>query len=54
MKNGIKIMGCAVVVAVATLPVWSDGGKKGVDARPYISINQEDVVKALKDNGFDV
>ena len=54
MKNGVKIMGCAVVVAVVTLPVWSEGDKKGVDARPYISINQEDVVNMTDNRTVDL
>ena len=40
----IKWMLVAAVVSAATAPAWAEDDEKGEDTRPYVSINQEDIV----------
>ena len=40
----VRWMMCAVAAAAMVGPAWSEDDEKGEDARPYVSINQEDIV----------
>lgn len=40
----IKWILCAAAVSAMAVPLWAEDDEKGEDARPYVSINQEDVV----------
>jgi len=44
MMNEIKWMLVAAAVSAVAVPAWADDDEKGEDTRPYVSINQEDVV----------
>lgn len=44
MMKEIKWMLLVVAVSAMVVPVWADDDEKGEDTRPYVSINQEDVV----------
>ena len=45
MTKAIKWMLCAAAASAAVLPTFgADDDEKGEDTRPYVSINQEDIV----------
>ena len=52
MMRIVKLMFCAAVVSAAALPVCgADDDEKGEDTRPYVSINQEDVLNKTDNRG---
>ena len=44
MMNKFKMMMCVAAVSMVIAPVWADDDEPGEDTRPYVSINQEDIV----------
>ena len=47
MMKEIKWMLVAAAVSAVAAPVLADDDEKGEDTRPYVSINQEDVVNCV-------